>query len=82
MRTEDIANVGVDGVVHVVMNRVNIEAPVYLSVDIDILDPGIAPGTGAPEVAGWTVRELGRIFRGFQKLNVVGADILRSCAIE
>lgn len=48
MQVGDIANVGVDGVVHVVMNRFRIEVPAYLSFDIGILDPGIALGIGAP----------------------------------
>lgn len=52
------------------------DQPVYLSVDIDVLDPGTAPGTGTPEPGGWTTREFIRILRGIEKLNVVGADIV------
>jgi len=52
------------------------ETKVYLSVDIDVLDPGIAPGTGTPEPGGWTSRELIKILRGIEGLNVVGADIV------
>jgi len=47
-----------------------------LSVDIDVLDPGLAPGTGTPESVGWTSRELIRILRGLEGLNVVGADVV------
>lgn len=50
--------------------------PVYLSVDIDVLDPAFAPGTGTPEPGGWTTRELIRILRGIWQLNVVGADVV------
>ena len=52
------------------------EVPVYLSVDIDVLDPGLAPGTGTPEPGGWTTRELIQILRGVEGLNLVGADIV------
>jgi agmatinase len=58
------------------MAALGTEAPVYLSVDIDVLDPAFAPGTGTPEPGGWTTRELIRILRGLWKLNVVGADVV------
>ena len=51
-------------------------APVYLSIDIDVLDPGFAPGTGTPEAGGLTSRELLAIVRGFAGANVVGGDIV------
>ncbi|RYO81281.1 hypothetical protein DL764_009790 [Monosporascus ibericus] len=50
--------------------------PVYLSVDIDVLDPAFAPGTGTPEPGGWTTRELIRVLRGVEGLNLVGADVV------
>ena len=52
------------------------DAPVYLSVDIDVLDPSAAPGTGTPEAGGMTSRELLNSIRGLQGLNVVGAEIV------
>ena len=58
------------------MRRIGTEIPVYLSVDIDVIDPGLAPGTGTPEPGGWTSRELIRILRGVEGLNVVGADVV------
>ncbi|KAL2005462.1 hypothetical protein VTN00DRAFT_2673 [Thermoascus crustaceus] len=66
------------GVVNRIIDRVGLdpEQPVYLSVDIDVLDPGTAPGTGTPEPGGWTTREFIRILRGIEKLNIVGADIV------
>ena len=48
----------------------------YLSLDIDVLDPGLCPGTGTPEPGGWTSREVIRILRGLESLNVVGADVV------
>jgi agmatinase len=59
-----------------VVKHIGIDRPVYLSVDIDVLDPGLAPGTGTPEPGGWTTRELIRVLRGLEGLNVVGADIV------
>jgi agmatinase len=52
------------------------DAPVYVSVDIDVLDPSHAPGTGTPEAGGLTSRELLAILRGLAGLNVVSADIV------
>ena len=50
--------------------------PVYVSVDIDVLDPAHAPGTGTPEAGGMTSRELLEILRGLAGSNLVGADIV------
>lgn len=74
--TDDIDDIGVKGIVDLIMSRVPADYPVYLSIDIDVIDPGLAPGTGTPEPGGWTTRELIRILRGIEGLNVVGADIV------
>ncbi|MGV9868800.1 agmatinase [Rhodococcus koreensis] len=52
------------------------ETPLYVSIDIDVLDPAHAPATGTPEAGGLTSRELLDILRGFDGLNLVGADIV------
>jgi len=52
------------------------ETPLYVSIDIDVLDPAHAPATGTPEAGGMTSRELLDIIRGFDGLNLVGADIV------
>jgi agmatinase len=52
------------------------DAPVYVSVDIDVLDPAHAPGTGTPEAGGLTSRELLAFLRALADLHVVGADIV------
>src|SRR5262245_19597368 len=52
------------------------DAPMYVSIDIDVLDPGFAPGTGTPEAGGITNRELLGILRGLAGANLVGADIV------
>jgi agmatinase len=52
------------------------DAPIYISVDIDVLDPAHAPGTGTPEAGGLTSRELLAMLRQLADLDVVGADIV------
>ena len=74
--TDDIDDMGPKGIIESIMKRVGTEKPVYLSIDIDVIDPGLAPGTGTPEPGGWTTRELIRILRGIEGMNVVGADIV------
>jgi len=73
---DDIDDIGTKGIISTILKRIGREKPVYLSVDIDVLDPGLAPGTGTPEPGGWTSRELIRILRGVEGLNVVGADVV------
>lgn len=51
-------------------------APVYLTFDIDGIDPAFAPGTGTPEIGGLTVPQGLEIIRGCRGLNVVGADLV------
>ena len=50
--------------------------PVYLSFDIDGIDPAWAPGTGTPEVGGLTTIQALEIIRGCQGLDIVGADLV------
>jgi guanidinopropionase len=52
------------------------DSPVYLSFDIDGLDPVYAPGTGTPESGGITMREAQRLLRALAGLNYVGADLV------
>lgn len=53
--------------------------PVYLSFDIDGLDPSFAPGTGTPEIAGLSVQQGLEIIRGCKGLDLVGADLVEVC---
>jgi agmatinase len=52
------------------------DKPTYVSVDIDVLDPGHAPGTGTPEAGGLTSRELLEMIRIFGDMNLVSADVV------
>ena len=73
----DVEQLGVPGMVERIAQRVG-DRPVYVSIDIDIdvLDPAHAPGTGTPEAGGLTSRELLATLRSFARLNLVGADIV------
>lgn len=59
-----------------VRTQIGPETPVYLSFDIDGLDPSVAPGTGTPEPAGLTASQGIEIIRGVWGLNLVGADLV------
>jgi agmatinase len=72
---DDLQQHGVDYVVQRIRDRVG-DHPLYLSIDIDVLDPAHAPGTGTPEIAGITSRELVGILRGLQGLNLVAGDVV------
>jgi agmatinase len=71
----EIDEVGVRGIIDRIRARVG-ERPFYLSIDIDVLDPAHAPGTGTPELGGLSSRELLAIVQGFSGLNVIGADVV------
>lgn len=66
---------GVAGVIDRMKERLA-GRPVYVSVDIDVLDPAHAPGTGTPEAGGVSTRELLAILRSLADMPVVGADIV------
>lgn len=73
--SSDVYYQGVVEVVDKLRQRLG-NRPVYVSIDIDVLDPAHAPGTGTPEAGGMTSRELLEILRGFRGLNLIGADVV------
>jgi len=73
--TDDVDDIGIPEMICRIRDRIG-GSPVYLSLDIDVLDPAIAPATGTPEAAGMTMREVKRMIRGLAGLNVVGADVV------
>jgi agmatinase len=75
MGTWEIERIGIEGYVERIRDRVG-GAPLYVSIDIDVLDPAFAPATGTPEAGGFTSRELLGILRGLRGLALVGADIV------
>jgi guanidinobutyrase len=62
-----------------VRERIGPTTPVYLSFDIDGIDPAFAGGTGTPEIGGLTVPQALEIVRGCRGLNLVGADLVEVC---
>jgi agmatinase len=75
IRASDLDDLGTAGAIGAITERAG-DLPVYLSVDIDVLDPAFAPGTGTPEAGGLTSRELLRVLRGLGGLHLVGADVV------
>lgn len=52
------------------------QRPVYITIDIDVVDPGFAPGTGTPEPGGCTSKEIIEAVLAMKTLNIVGMDIV------
>ena len=73
--TMEVFELGVDAAAARIAARVG-DAPMYVSVDVDVLDPAHAPGTGTPEAGGMTTRELLALLRRLVDLNLVGADVV------
>ncbi|MER8187182.1 agmatinase [Kitasatospora sp. NPDC094015] len=71
----DVLRRGVDEVAQQLRERIG-GRPLYVSIDIDVLDPAHAPGTGTPEAGGLTSRELLEILRGLAGCHLVSADVV------
>jgi agmatinase len=76
LMARDFDRVGVSGALELARRR--LRSPTYVTVDIDVLDPAFAPGTGTPEAGGLTSRELLALLRGLAELGVrlAGADVV------
>jgi agmatinase len=72
----DFEGAGVAGALDLARRR--LRSPAYVTVDIDVLDPAFAPGTGTPEAGGLTSRELLALLQGLAELGLVlaGADVV------
>jgi agmatinase len=73
--SEYIEEHGVEAAIARILQRIG-DKPLYVSIDIDVLDPAHAPGTGTPEAGGLTSRELLRILRALRAQDIVGADVV------
>jgi len=80
IKARDIDRIGIEGIINRLKERVG-DTNVYVSVDIDVLDPAFAPATGTAEVGGWTTRELLSILDGLKGIDVVGADVVEVAPI-
>lgn len=78
IEAREIDTLGTEGIIRKIRDRVgdNPDNPIYLSIDIDTIDPAFAPGTGTPETGGWSTREIRTLVRGLDGLNLIGADIV------
>ena len=70
-----VAERGVPAIVQEIRQRVGARA-MYVSLDIDAVDPAFAPGTGTPEVGGLTSREILALVRGLEGLKLIGGDLV------
>ena len=64
-----------DGLAQLTQQLAQSQVPVYLTIDLDCLDPAVFPGTGTPEAGGVTFPQLLEAIRLVAKTNVVGADV-------
>nr|POE47354.1 putative agmatinase 1 [Quercus suber] len=76
----DLDKIGTQGIIDKLKARTS-GTKVYISVDIDVLDPAFAPATGTAEVGGWTTRELLTILDGLVGLEIVGGDVVEVAPI-
>eukprot|EP00656_Telonema_subtile_P042144 TRINITY_DN4760_c0_g1_i3.p1 TRINITY_DN4760_c0_g1~~TRINITY_DN4760_c0_g1_i3.p1 ORF type:complete len:338 (+),score=87.13 TRINITY_DN4760_c0_g1_i3:74-1087(+) len=67
---------GVQSVIDECYRVCGVDAPTYISFDVDALDPAYTPGTGTPEVGGMNVLEAQLIVRGLHRMNLIGADMV------
>ena len=73
--TEELLQRGADDVLTEVHQRIG-RGPVFLTFDIDFVDPGFAPGTGTPEVGGPSSRDALRLVRGLRGIEFVAFDLV------
>lgn len=75
IHAEDVTGMGVPAIIEKARAILG-TGPVYVSFDVDSLDPAFAPGTGTPEIGGLTSREVLEILRGCNGIDVVGGDVV------
>ncbi|MBS7537338.1 agmatinase [Ancylobacter lacus] len=75
IHAEEVTGLGVPAIIAKAREVLG-DGPVYVSFDVDSLDPAFAPGTGTPEIGGLTSREVLEILRGLNGLNVIGGDVV------
>ena len=71
----DIDKIGTAGIIEKIRNRVG-DGAIYITVDVDSMDPANTPASGTVEPGGWTSRELLTILDGLEGLNIVGGDVV------
>jgi guanidinopropionase len=72
---KDLDKMGVEALIKEIRKQVG-DTPIYISLDIDALDPVYAPDTGTPELCGLTPSQVIDIIQGLRGLEIVGADLV------
>ena len=72
---DEVRQLGLRDVIDRIRERVG-DARTYVSFDVDFVDPAFAPGTGTPEIGGFTSREAQEFVRGLAGLEIVGCDVV------
>jgi len=75
IHAEEMAAMGIPAIIDKARSVVG-DGPVYISFDVDSLDPAFAPGTGTPEIGGPSTREIQALLRGLKGLNICGGDVV------
>jgi agmatinase len=75
LTADAVYDLGMDGVLEEIHEHVG-KRQLYVTLDIDVVDPAFAPGTGTPEVGGLTSRQILQLVRGLKGLNLVGCDLV------
>jgi agmatinase len=73
--TDTVRKLGIVETIARIRERVE-DAKAYVSFDVDFVDPAFAPGTGTPEIGGFTSREAQEFVRGLAGLDIVGCDVV------
>jgi agmatinase len=73
--TDEVRELGIPSVIDRIRGRTG-DAKVYVSFDVDFVDPAYAPGTGTPEIGGFTSREAQEFVQGLTGLEIVGCDVV------
>jgi agmatinase len=73
--TDEVRELGIPDIIDCIRERAG-DAKVYVSFDVDFVDPAFAPGTGTPEIGGFTSREAQEFVRGLAGLDIVGCDVV------
>ena len=81
IRSSELVKMDPESVADWIVKKVGTQKKVYISVDVDVVDPGFAPGTGTPESGGMQPRELFNILRCLRGkgLHIVGGDVMEVC---
>jgi agmatinase len=73
--TDEVREIGISETISRIHERIG-DSKTYVSFDVDFVDPAFAPGTGTPEVGGFTSREAQVFVRGLGSMNIVGCDVV------